>query len=344
MELKFFTFLLLIPFSISAQAQFYITEEDITFSTTSNENGEAPSTAVSSTECILKCKTTDSSTTAYFVEEVSKCFCLVNETQDIFSNDITINGTLYKPEPKMTSCGQVKDRSRFSTNPETGFYTLDKDNVPTDVFCDFTNQGKPSCKHLKEFCPTCASGFYTFEIENELNKVYCEMDVDGGGWLMFGNLEIIPDATSLDSANDAVQNPSSISELQNVQSGSFYLAPTELQKLYKSSGYSEMRIMCYKKWHMRTLDVVLTGLKFVDWMVSGFKKTGLCGDVRFLPMDDSFTSVQACSGLKFGGIHLIYEPNRYHVVLGYHGTKWSCDDSKGNAGYTTAGKWELYVR
>ena len=102
--------------------------------------------------------------------------------------------------------------------------------------------------------------------------------------------------------------------------------------------------MCYKFWHMRTLDVVITGVRYVNLMVSGTKTTGLCGDIRFLPGDDSYTSVQTCSGMRFGGIHLIYEPDKYHVVLGNLGTRWNCDDAPSDSGYNVNGKWELYVR
>ena len=164
-----------------------------------------------------------------------------------------------------------------------------------------------------------------------------------GGWLKFGSLEI-RDASSLASCNDAVQNPSTISQLKDVESGPFYLAPTELKMLYTSFGYSEMRIMCYKFWHMRTLDVIITGVRYVNMMVSGTKTTGLCDDIRFLPGDDSYTSVQECSGMRFGGIHLIYEPYKYHVVLGNLGTRWNCDDDSSDPGYNSNGKWELYVR
>ena len=92
-------FLLLLTF-IYAHAQFYSMSENKTYSTiSSSDNVDKPTNASSTTECILKCRNNNNSSLAYFVQETLECFCMVNKTEEIFSSQTDVNGTLYKPEP-----------------------------------------------------------------------------------------------------------------------------------------------------------------------------------------------------------------------------------------------------
>ena len=92
-------FVFLLPL-IHAHAQFYSMSENKTYSTiSSSDNVDKPTNASSTTECILKCRNNNNSSLAYFVQETLECFCMVNKTEEIFSSQTDVNGTLYKPEP-----------------------------------------------------------------------------------------------------------------------------------------------------------------------------------------------------------------------------------------------------
>ena len=94
-----------------AHTQFYtLVPSDQGYPTISQNGGERsskPLSASSTTECILKCKITNL-TVAYFVQETSECYCMVNETEEIFSSQTNPNGLLYKKHKvKGFSCFSV---------------------------------------------------------------------------------------------------------------------------------------------------------------------------------------------------------------------------------------------
>ena len=81
---------------ILAYAQWY--EKEVKQKTTTSidtEDASKPIPARSSIECVLKCQRKLQE--GYFIEEKKQCFCLLNEEQELFLEEIqTVDGALYK--------------------------------------------------------------------------------------------------------------------------------------------------------------------------------------------------------------------------------------------------------
>uniref|UniRef100_A0A7M5WRW5 Apple domain-containing protein n=2 Tax=Clytia hemisphaerica TaxID=252671 RepID=A0A7M5WRW5_9CNID len=107
-------------------------------------------------------------------------------------------------------------------------------------------------------------------------------DTDGG-WLLIGNITL-NDQNQIGSVYDTyIANPPSLHQIQPTQNEQFLLNHNNVQSLFQSHGYSEVRVKCFKPWHGRTLDAVLYGTKTYQFINREQNViTGMCGNVRFL--------------------------------------------------------------
>ena len=177
----------------------------------------------------------------------------------------------------------------------------------------------------------------------ETDETFFHLLIDSRGWLLFTNITITDSATEA-AAYQAVQNPSNISQLYNVQSGNFYLSREAMHQLYRGGNYNELRMSCYKPYHGRTLDAVVYGAEYIDLLFDRLTKTGMCGTVQFLPGDTSFTQSHcSCGDLKFGGMHYLYCSGLYHIVIG-ESNRFLCDDQYDDDNFNSNGYWLLYLQ
>ena len=169
-----------------------------------------------------------------------------------------------------------------------------------------------------------------------------------GGWLAVANITF-EDPSDITPVLD---NPSHLSQLQNIQSGRVLLHHDLLQSLFVNNGYTELRIKCYKPWHGRTLHTILHGDKIDKYIKKESTYNGICGNVRFLPDDNSVMSTANCEDLRMGHSyyghkyynHVIFEYGVGQVILHKADSRYECDDWEQNAGYQEPGNWLFYIR
>ncbi|XP_066911638.1 uncharacterized protein [Clytia hemisphaerica] len=295
--------------------------KDVISFTNDSTNGLSESIPVrSSIECVLKCKV--KYMTSYYVETNKKCFCLKNEEQEIYSpNEENLNGELLK-EHESYDCESKK-----------------------------TDSLEPmlSCKEVKEKCPDCSSGFYDIKFDNFTPiKAFCDLETDGGNWLKIVNINV----SMANEWSTIMDNPYSLDQLKEIESKQFLLNPNDVLDLFKTKGYTEMRVKCYKDYHQRTLHVVMSGDRLINFIAHDTKSSGLCGNLRFLE-DSSATSSYNCNNLSIG-YHGHTNPPYYsnlimsagpHINFEKGSGRYECDDNTWlHITKQVAGTWEFYIR
>ncbi|XP_066932885.1 uncharacterized protein [Clytia hemisphaerica] len=93
-----------------------------------------------------------------------------------------------------------------------------------------------SCKEVKEVCPECESDIYELAIvdgDKKTTKAFCDLTTDGGGWLAVANMTFEDPS---DIYPILLQNPSTVSQLQNIQSGHVLLHHDLLRNLFVNHG------------------------------------------------------------------------------------------------------------
>ena len=151
-----------------------------------------------------------------------------------------------------------------------------------------------------------------------------------------------------------MDNPYSLNELQKIgNSKGFLLNPTDVRDLFKTKGYTEIRVKCYKNYQGKTLHVVMSGDKVTNFLGNDIKSVGLCGHLRFLAGDTSSASSWNCNSLSIGYAHHTNAPyysnlimsNNIHINFEKGSGRYECDDNTwGQNPKQVAGTWEFYIR
>ncbi|XP_066929790.1 uncharacterized protein [Clytia hemisphaerica] len=205
---------------------------------------------------------------------------------------------------------------------------------------------KKSCKEVKKVCPKCGSGFYTMEFD-EATKVYCDMTTEQGGWLMVGNVTV---TSSPFSTSNLQLN--TLSDLHNVQGGEFLLKVALLTDLQTYTGFTEVRVMCYKTGHKRKVHAIVYGEQVMQMIVGVSYFHGYCQQIRFLSDDtSSLRQNYGCSDLRGGYWN---EKSLYERVIWVYsgplvwltsdGARAECDDISYLGGFSKYGQFQFYVR
>ncbi|XP_066916651.1 uncharacterized protein [Clytia hemisphaerica] len=286
-------------------SQWYLGEEKQQITTNlDTENASRPIPAKSPTECILKCQR--KLRKSYFVKDKEQCFCLKEENDSIFSNEI-LDGILFEEEENQ-KCLR-------------------------------------SCKDVKTACDDCKSGFYLLEFD-EPTKVFCDLTTDGGGWLAIANITFGDWNMKNEILNNHILNPAPISRLQEISSGRFTLNPdiATIETLHNYTKFNELRVQCFKPSHQRTLNVIISGSPLMTYLFQMTPTIGLCGHVRFLPGDNSNLSTQQCVNYRIGTAGKFEYYSLPIWIWGYRHVyleNFECDDASMDS---DIGSWLFFVR
>ena len=172
-----------------------------------------------------------------------------------------------------------------------------------------------------------------------------------GGWTLVSKF-VVDDSSNADQLDYSYDGE--LKDLSKSTTENFLLKPSLYNTLISMMKITELRILCYKPWHGRTVDAVFN-LKNQDVLngVIGAQRSGytnFCSSrkVRFLPDDTSLISEATCESVRngrWGSIynHFYYVSSHYHVVMFSH--RMDCDDySLTNDNYDLIGFWGFYVR
>ena len=170
---------------------------------------------------------------------------------------------------------------------------------------------------------------------------------------MFGNLTFNDPSEAYDVFTNVVEGDGQISSLAEATGGRFLLSSALIGTLAQYTGFKELRVRCFKPWHGRIVDLVMSGDFLMKMLTQSTPKFGLCGDkeIRFLPDDTSNIRTRNCEELNSGyspnhvGVynHLVFKSAGEHIHL-FHSTRMECDDKDTDAGFKINGSWTYYVR
>ena len=169
---------------------------------------------------------------------------------------------------------------------------------------------------------------------------------------MIGNVTLTTpdDEVTTQYQNNIGSNRAKIRELHKVSGGKLLLEDASISALHKFTGYSELRIFCYKPSHGRTVDVAITLdeeiFEMMQGIVSGNTFDYCSKTYKKLENDNSLLLSQSCGNLNgdnrgsvFTGFNgaVIFKGFYYHIFLINGRTE--CDDW-----ISSSGTWAYYVR
>ena len=138
--------------------------------------------------------------------------------------------------------------------------------------------------------------------------------------------------------------------LEQVDSGAYALSMWDINQMKAIYDFKEIRLRCYKQWHKKQVDVVLT---YVDELTtdresSSFRENIQAG-FRFLP-DDQFGADLSQIGKSFRKgyrtsiyNHPLYVSSEWHVQI-WSEKRMECGDSYTFAKFSSIGNWQYYIR
>ena len=175
-----------------------------------------------------------------------------------------------------------------------------------------------------------------------------------GGWLLISNLTVDDASKAVemyDTIVDKGKGIGKISALAEATGGRFVLSKLFIGTLFSYTGFTELRIRCFKPWHGRTAHFVLSGEPLANALFRSTVTHGSCAPIRFLPGDDSNFSRVTCDRIRLGfnnqnvEIYYLLICDRLHeFVFQLQRNHFDCDDSVVQSGSTLAGSWQYYVR
>ncbi|XP_066922021.1 uncharacterized protein [Clytia hemisphaerica] len=223
-----------------------------------------------------------------------------------------------------------------------------------------------SCKRIQQAYAAAKTGYYWVHLKTESVHVFCDMDTDGGGWMLIGNITTTheKEVASRTYKNARTFN---LNVLGKLHQGQHVLDGSLFNYLHSKQGITEFRIFCTKKYHGRKFHISTRktpkGYQFRDYILGKEDKwlsqPGDCSKaVKRLPGDDSYL-VEACFkhpeyvmsqalGNKESRLydHVLYEHGNLHVQLADN-ARLECDDFQPKHimnGYNQIGQWLYYVR
>ena len=165
---------------------------------------------------------------------------------------------------------------------------------------------------------------------------------------MTGNITLQDESSKVSVYNTYIENPSlTIPRLNEVTTGKFMLTPKEMRNLLNVSGYTEIRIRCFKPAHNRTIDSVVYGESTINKFITETQLNGMCSKIRFLVDDNSMLKSfyeADCNNLRMRNKdvywnHFVYKAPS-HIILDKW--RWECDDNKHTN--DLRGNWMFFIR
>ena len=142
-----------------------------------------------------------------------------------------------------------------------------------------------------------------------------------------------------------------ITSLAQATGGRFALGIEYLETLFSHTGFTELRLRCFKPWHGRTAHFVVSGDYLAKALFQSIVTHGSCDPVRFLADDNSVFGSVTCDRYKLGfnnqnvGLYYLFICDSHHN-FGFQLAlnSFECDDRVTQAGSSQAGTWQYYVR
>ena len=167
---------------------------------------------------------------------------------------------------------------------------------------------------------------------------------------MVGNLTVENNAVRSQRIYSVVKQ-SGLQSLKNATTGTYVLSIGSLDHLRAIYHFREFRLRCYKNWHGKQVDVVLT---YVDELTvnrySGPDRP-LTNDVDFYFLPDDQESTPNTGFLQSGNSnlynHLFWRWGEYHIHI-WEADRLECGDYADKpltlSSYDNVGNWQWYLR
>lgn len=178
-----------------------------------------------------------------------------------------------------------------------------------------------------------------------------------GGWLLAGHVNITSESQTSKTADNMKIHYSQMESVTKRENK--LLRGERIEKMYDFYDMKDIRIQCTKPWHERTVDIIISkgskrGPEFFNYFgMLADSISGFCPKpFRVLPDDTSFISRASCDSYSWSytksqmRLHLawMYVPSKYHVMVGYSGRRYECDDFQSDPGFSSIGVWNYYLR